>query len=88
MLSGECDSDRSQIFIHIVHSELQFPSLVPLAHFTSVTRVLILLLMEQFRMALVRHRSIFVPMFMEIIITDLGDSTHFPILCTYFCGIL
>jgi hypothetical protein len=88
MLNGEYDSDERQIIVQIVHSEFQFPSLMPLAHFTSVTIVLILLQGEQIRRTLVRYRSISIPIFMGVIFTVLGDNAHVPVSCTYSCDVL
>jgi hypothetical protein len=46
---------RGLLIIHIVHSKFQFPSKVFLAYVTFVATVLILLLPEHFRMALVHY---------------------------------
>jgi hypothetical protein len=64
----EDGSNKSQAVIHIIHSELQFPSKykVSLVYVTFVTTFVILLLPEHLRIALVRNHSISVPCLYKI----------------------
>jgi hypothetical protein len=55
---AEDGSDKGQVVIHDVHSKLQFPSTVPLAYVTFLTKVLILLLPEKLQMAIVCYQGI------------------------------
>jgi hypothetical protein len=50
--------------IHFINSKLQFHSKVFLAHIASVTNVLILLLLEHLRMAVICYGSISISIFL------------------------
>jgi hypothetical protein len=61
------------------HHQLQFPSEVSLAYITSVTKVLIVLLLEHLWMAAICNGSISV-----FVLIILDHSNHLPLFCAYF----
>jgi hypothetical protein len=64
---------KRRVVIHIILHKLQFSSEMPLAYVTFVTTVLILLLPEHIRIALVHYWSISRPMFLLPVFIVLGQ---------------